>query len=599
MHRREWFEMEDLRKRRLLDKVWVPLHFQEVRKGGSVRQDGWEEYTHGYALVVRSDDKVAIMREDVFTFGAGALNCGVEVDGSYREASKYYNAHGSVVGEYLVIKQHLNTYDGDRLHLSQDLVMALGLAPERRDDGMYWVRPSEGYCDVVRMIGDVNSRNVRVEIKKEFLMDYLSARNSGLFLCHYSQKWEDVPNRDHIGWGEDQRQRVGEFGRWEGYVRGYDRNGLVPGEGGICILHEGRTDVDRQVDVPTFGPPTESNSFVHRRTVEAESTVAYYHVLGECFDREWLDNNGISTRIRWDKERIQPFVANGDGTERGLDEVVHDNGYLWFDPSVIDDVLAFRGTQIKWHTQDTASIEWSPDLWMRFGINQVGLINVFAEDISHLPKWQRDIWRGKNVAPEGGVSSELLASQQEANPARTVAAERVLGEVLTNLNNVASPIIGTDLFKHNEKTWRVYRQIHRTAATNKDKLISLALNIARLTADAIDSAALKKFLNVSEPRIGSLKLLQQFVAQYSSPSEAEALMAPLFHAYDMRLEGAHPLSSQEDERLAKLVGDTAAPFVLQGKEMIRSVVTALVKIWLVIVNDGRDPSQQVSVNFIF
>lgn len=76
-------------------------------------------------------------------------------------------------------------------------------------------------------------------------------------------------------------------------------------------------------------------------------------------------------------------------------------------------------------------------------------------------------------------------------------------------------------------------------------------------------------------------------------------MAPLFHAYDMRLEGAHPLSSQEDERLAKLVGDTAVPFVVQGKEMIRSVVTALVKMWLVIVNHGRDPSQQESVNFIF
>ena len=30
MHKQEWFEMEDLRKHRLMDKVWVPLHFQDM-----------------------------------------------------------------------------------------------------------------------------------------------------------------------------------------------------------------------------------------------------------------------------------------------------------------------------------------------------------------------------------------------------------------------------------------------------------------------------------------------------------------------------------------------------------------------------------------
>jgi len=69
----------------------------------------------------------------------------------------------------------------------------------------------------------------------------------------------------------------------------------------------------------------------------------------------------------------------------------------------------------------------SPDYTVHFGINSLGLLNVYAKDIGLLPEWQQRIWAGYNVGPDGKVSKELLASQIDAEPADTQAPEAFLG----------------------------------------------------------------------------------------------------------------------------------------------------------------------------
>lgn len=44
-----------------------------------------------------------------------------------------------------------------------------------------------------------------------------------------------------------------------------------------------------------------------------------------------------------------------------------------------------------------------------FGVNDLGLITVFAKDIGRLDPWEQRIWSAHNVTPDGGPSRELVA----------------------------------------------------------------------------------------------------------------------------------------------------------------------------------------------
>ena len=103
---------------------------------------------------------------------------------------------------------------------------------------------------------------------------------------------------------------------------------------------------------------------------------------------------------------------------------------LWFKPDVVTALADRRAGSLGWYTRDTGSVSCSPDCAVHFGINQLGLVNVFAEDVVLLPEWQQQIWAGHNVGPEGGVSEELLASQVRARPAETQVLEEFFTEGL-------------------------------------------------------------------------------------------------------------------------------------------------------------------------
>jgi hypothetical protein len=74
--------------------------------------------------------------------------------------------------------------------LSPDLVVALRLTKE----GTNWVRPEEDIVVVAREAMDSNGSTRLIEIKREFLMDYLAARGLSLHLSYYRQRVENVPD---------------------------------------------------------------------------------------------------------------------------------------------------------------------------------------------------------------------------------------------------------------------------------------------------------------------------------------------------------------------------------------------------------------------
>ncbi len=69
--------------------------------------------------------------------------------------------------------------------LSPDLIVALRLIKE----GNNWVRPEENFIVVARETFDAIGGHCLIEIKREYLIDYLAARNLSLRLAYYRQSY--------------------------------------------------------------------------------------------------------------------------------------------------------------------------------------------------------------------------------------------------------------------------------------------------------------------------------------------------------------------------------------------------------------------------
>lgn len=178
------------------------------------------------------------------------------------------------------------------------------------------------------------------------------------------------------------------------------------------------------------------------------------------------------------------------------------------------------------------------------------------------------------MPPDGGVSDELRASQARARPARTDAPERYLAEGLETLGRLLEEKAGVaGVIRPHGDVPGLFRRTHRFRATDRAGLLSLAKDLARLTADSFDAAAIQK--RVKPPKgteWGSLKSLENLLATQVGPERARAVMSSLFGVYELRLADAHLSSGELDEALEKVGVDKAAPYVVQGYQLMRACV---------------------------
>jgi len=216
---------------------------------------------------------------------------------------------------------------------------------------------------------------------------------------------------------------------------------------------------------------------------------------------------------------------------------------------------------------------------VHFGVNNLGLVNVYAKDVGYLPEWIKVIWAGFNVSPEGGVSGELLAAQAEGNPADTEAPEWYLTKIFDLLNKMTTQTFGFSLFRTHEGFRNLISEAHRFRSTDQGSFFALAKDLARLTADAIDTAAIQKMVTPPKgEKWGSLKSLEKLINQKVDPGRARVLLAPLVGIYELRHADAHLPSSDTESALGLVKVDQKAPFVIQGYQILHSCVASLYSI---------------------
>jgi hypothetical protein len=261
---------------------------------------------------------------------------------------------------------------------------------------------------------------------------------------------------------------------------------------------------------------------------------------------------------------------------------------------VVMTILGRRGGSLSWYTRNTGGLELPGGSRVHFGLNDKDLVTVFASDIARLPEWQRQIWVGFNVAPDGGVSRELLSAQVEAAPASTQAPEQFLERGLTELNAAFHSRWGMALFKRHEATTEILSRVHRFRALDEAGLLSLAKDLARLTADSLDLGALHQLVPAAKTeKLRTLKSLERLLATLTDAADARRIIEPLVGVYQLRLGDAHMPSAEIAGAFAVLGLDRNASSLQQGTQLLHATVSAIYRINEILVRTPAPASGNV------
>jgi hypothetical protein len=124
-------------------------------------------------------------------------------------------------------------------------------------------------------------------------------------------------------------------------------------------------------------------------------------------------------------------------------------------------------------------------------------------------------------------------------------------------------------------------------ASHQAGFFALAKDLARLTADSIDAAAIQNF--VAPPkgeRWGSLKSLEKLLAEKTGGQKARDLLTPLVGIYELRNADAHLAGSNIDDAFSMVCVDRSQPIVFQGFQLLDSCVSSL---WAILEVLGEFP----------
>lgn len=560
------------RKRSLAAAVWVPLRaVQALESEGEYGHPGYrKEFFGAGSLAASQRHRDAVSELDWSSIGISYSHRSVCDDGEYVPCDSFTNGTGEVLGISLVLDQHLNHEDQNEWHLHQDLVVALQL----RREGDQWTAPNSDYEVVAKLTRGPSGKPVLLQVRADYLTDYLCARGMALYVTSYRSREAVFETTPDISWTDGRATESEDGLQWEGRVEpiheGGERYGAV-----WQVLHASRTDVDPDEDVPVVLAPADG-SIEHKQWATTNAGRCLYRVSGEYWRTEWVEAATQSPKVRGDKSTpATHFIVDGKGTRAPADSLKDEIRWLWFKPDVVMALSDRRGGGLGWYTRQTGAVRCSPDYSVHFGLNNAGLVTVFAKDVVSLPEWQQRVWASWNVVPDGGVCTELFDAQMKVTPAATQPPEPYLLRAVVELNRTTGARYGFRLFRPHDEFTNIASRCHRFRAVDQPGLLALAKDVCRITADLIDKKAIHDVASPPDRKIGTLKSLEFLVASRIGERAAADLMSPLFGLWELRLADSHPPTGGLDESYLKLRIDGDNPWVLRGLQLLDAAVATL------------------------
>jgi hypothetical protein len=569
MKDQKWFEMEDLKKLDFNTRSWTPLAAFVENSDGKYGYVGYDEdYISCFSILISVSAKEYIKDLEWMDISDG-VNSPYADDKNYYPARDFSACKGKIKGEYLVLRQIFDTGDESEWYLSEDLIIALGL----KRDGNIWYRPEEDNVEVVRLKKKKDGEPELIEIRTEFLKDYLCSRNSGLLVYNYYARTATEEKIKFNGWGKEIHEKKDENWYFQGRIDDIVEGGELFGQK-VKTLHVQRIDVDYDEDMPVKEGFPDENGTITKMTEYEYKGKKLQSIRGELWKKFWITPGNLSPRIRSDKkESTVEFLIDVNGTKKTLNNMGMESRWIWFKPDVVNEILKRKNSRLFWYSENTGVVGTSELHKVHFGMNELGIINVFAKDIGNLPEHQQRIWAAFNITPDGKVSKELLDSQMKSTPAKTLAPETKFMEGLKFSDQQFTITFNKNLFKEHVITEEIMEKIQRFVVVDLESLYKLCKDINRIVVERINISGLKEIISENSNKLGSIKLLEKILNNLGL--KGRELTTPFVGVNELRQADTHlPSSNYEDSY--KLLGiDFQKPFPLIGKHIIDLVAKHL------------------------
>lgn len=576
MPKKEWFEFKDVSSRDFSRSVWIPLKSSRtLEKKHNYGELGYtEEIFISETIVVPTENAAHLIEKWTWDdFLVHWTNKPFVAKGRYFECGDVTRNEREVDGARLVYEQHFNSAHRSIWHLAQDFVLAYDLLRE----GNEWLAVNEGYT-VVAKESDADGCH-EILVRAEFLKDYLCAREMSLLLATFRSREHIQSEPPPFDWPE--RQMDNEWGLNRISCQHWD---IIEGDGlpygsSVATFKYWRTDVDPEDDVPLLGPESDENTDSESGGFTREGTKAT-RIEGQFWHKEIIPPSAFSYRLRHDSKQIDiEFFVDADGKRKPSHSLSSEDVgcWLWFSPEIINTLLKLRNSNLEWYTQHTGAVFASPGERVWFGVNDLGLITVYASDVCDKPEWQQRIWAGHNIAPDGKVCAELLAAQVRTDPAGTKAPEAFLSKAVSTFDLAFSSRFGFSPLRTHPELDEIERKCHRFRSTDRAGFYALAKDLNRFLVERIDVEALKPFGEKGK-NLGGIKLIERALSTVVDAEEAHGLTSVLVGIYDLRKADAHLPSKNVDDAI-KLSGvNVSQSMVFQGGHLLHNTVSCLLRL---------------------
>ena len=497
---------------------------------------------------------------------------GINKDGSYSPIEEFNIDYGRTVGVELVLKFPKGTGYGMRLMPNPDLVSALRLTKK----GNSWVMAERNDEVVMREELEKDGEIRLIEIKREYLVDYLAARNLELRLVYFRQRLA-FPERLAGTQLETLETHETERGKMRFGIRIFNRS--EQSSEIWTTLKLNRNDVNDLEDAPNYGAPVSGDEVTVKcgvAQVQAEKH-SDWMIRSELTDYEWITHNNVSHIVRGDPEKDIEFITDTARKMTPATELDDENKvlYLFFEAEVINRLSKLKGFQLLWETRQTAIVRFPDTVDLQIGLNGLGHVTVWAQQIARLPAWHQNFWKAHNITPDGKVGKELLDLYLYGKNVTSTAPEMQFFQNLDKLQDTFKRIYNEDLFASDINEDQE-KSISRFECLEKSSLFRLAKNINLCLIERMNVGVLKKLSHDPEKKgKKSRQLLQGIVAEHIGEDRAKLMFTPIAGLIDMRNADAHSIDRSKNDPLELAGVDPNALPLHQGEQLIANIAESI------------------------
>lgn len=128
-----------------------------------------------------------------------------------------------------------------------------------------------------------------------------------------------------------------------------------------------------------------------------------------------------------------------------------------------------------------------------------------------------------------------------------------------------------------------YERINRFHCRDRASLLYLAKDMVRVFLERLDLSLLRELTHITKSeKLGSIKLLERLLTQYTSEENARFRCSIFVGVYELRIGDAHPAESKIEDALRLARIDTSLSYLKQGTQLLVNFANALRTVGLIL-----------------